>query len=505
MLKSGFEDIIEEIIKDVVTGNVILELTNLGHDGLKKVDQKTLANFHVSLSLFNDILHSSINLFQDSLDSWGSGSNLSINNSLDLFKDILQVLSSFHDVSDGKVFLGFELVSKVSKVLANGRDKVLNSMLKSRFEDIIEEIIKDAVTGDLMLNLGQDLLQKLIKESLTMFNASFNISNHFINGLLDLFKDSLDNGSSFSNLAFNNGLHFAEEISHSCLHLSRFNLGLDFIEDILDLLNNVHNFNHANIFNIFTRDKFSNKISQVLLDGRDQIFNGLTKCRLQDIIEKVIKNVVSSNLILQFSQFGHDFFQKFYQKPLSLFNSSFNVSLSLGNHFIDSCIHLFKGILDNRLGFSNLALNNSFEFVQEVNDVRLHFARCNFGSELIENFPKMLSDFHDISNSHVFSRLQLVNKVSKMLTDGGDQVFNGMLQSRFEDIMEQIIKDVISSQVILQFTKLGHDLLQELDKESLALFNSSFSISFGLGNNIFNGGLHLFKSILDNRLSFSNL
>merc|ERR1712135_101796 len=141
------------------------------------------------LGLFFDEFHSSINLFQDSLDSRGSSSNLSINNSLDfvqkvhdiilnfsrfnlgldLVKNVLQILSSFHDVNDGKVFLGLELVSKVSKMLANGGNKVLNGMLDGRFKDIIEEIIEDVVAGNVVLeltNLGNDGLKKVSQKAL---------------------------------------------------------------------------------------------------------------------------------------------------------------------------------------------------------------------------------------------------------------------------------------------------------------------------------------------------
>merc|ERR1712131_245453 len=154
MLEGRFEDIVEEIIKDVVAGNVVLELSNLGNDGIKEVNQKSLASFNMSLGLFDDILHSSINLLQDSFDGWGSSSNLSINYGLDFFQeihdvvldfsrfnlgldlveDVLQILGSFHDFNNGDVFLGLELVSQVSEVLANGGDEVLNGMLEGRFE-----------------------------------------------------------------------------------------------------------------------------------------------------------------------------------------------------------------------------------------------------------------------------------------------------------------------------------------------------------------------------------
>merc|ERR1711893_162674 len=145
----------------------------------------------MSLSLFNDILDSSINLFQDSLDSWGSGSNLSLN----LIEDVLQVLSSFHDVHDGKVFLGFQLVGKISKVLANGRDEVLNGMLKSGFEDIIKEIIKDVVAGNIVFelcNLGHDGLEKINQNTPASFDMLLGLFLDSFHSSINLFQDSLD-------------------------------------------------------------------------------------------------------------------------------------------------------------------------------------------------------------------------------------------------------------------------------------------------------------------------
>merc|ERR1712200_69009 len=130
MLQSWFQNIIQKIIKDVVSSNVILKLSNLGNDSLQEVSQKSLSRFNMSLGSLNNFLDSSINLFQNSLDSWSCISNLSFNYSLDLVQeisdiifdlsrlnlgfvlveDIFQILSSFHDVSDRDVFLGFQFV-----------------------------------------------------------------------------------------------------------------------------------------------------------------------------------------------------------------------------------------------------------------------------------------------------------------------------------------------------------------------------------------------------------
>merc|ERR1712042_3679 len=98
MLEGGFEDIIEQVFKDVVTSNVVLELSNLSNDGFKQVNQKTFARFYSSLSLGNDSLDSSINLFQDSLDSRGGSSNL------DFVQEINDIILNF-----SRFNLGFDL------------------------------------------------------------------------------------------------------------------------------------------------------------------------------------------------------------------------------------------------------------------------------------------------------------------------------------------------------------------------------------------------------------
>merc|ERR1719383_691991 len=204
VLEGGLEDIIEQIIKDVVASDVILELSNLSHDSFKEVNQKSFASLNMSLGLLNDILDSCINLLQDSLDSRGGLGNFSFNNSLDfvqevknavlnlsrfnlgfdLVEDILQVLGGFHDVSNGNVFLGLELVSKISKMFADGGDEVLNGVLEGGLEDIIEQIIKDVVASDVILelsNLSHDSFKEVNQKSF----ASLNMSLGLLNDILD--------------------------------------------------------------------------------------------------------------------------------------------------------------------------------------------------------------------------------------------------------------------------------------------------------------------------------
>merc|ERR1719348_1039026 len=148
----------------------------------------------------------------------------------------------------------------------------------------------------------------------------------------------------------------------------------------------------------------------------------------EDIIEKIIKDVVASNVVLKLSNLGNDGFKQVNQQPFARFNSS----LGFGNDSLDSSINLFQDSLDSRGGSSNLSINSCFDLVQEINDVILHFARFNLGFDL-------------------------VGKISKVFTDGGDQVFNGMLKGRLKDIIEKIVKDIVSSEVVLELTNFGDD------------------------------------------------
>merc|ERR550534_939062 len=214
MFDGGLEDIVQKIIKDVVTSNVVFQLRDLGNDGLQKISQKSFARFNMSLGLFNDNLHSSINLLQDGLDSRGGSSNLSFNNSLDfvqevndiilnfsrfnlgfdLVENVLQLLGSFHDISDRKVFSRLQLVSKISKMFANGGDEVLNSMLQGRLEDIIQKVIKDVVTGNVVFqlrDLGNDGLQKISQKSFARFNMSLGLFNDNFDSSINLLQDGL--------------------------------------------------------------------------------------------------------------------------------------------------------------------------------------------------------------------------------------------------------------------------------------------------------------------------
>merc|ERR550534_173995 len=113
-----------------------------------------------------------------------------------------------------------------------------------------------------------------------------------------------------------------------------------------------------------------------MLKGRFEVFNGMLKGRFEDIIQKVIKDVVSS-------QFSHDLLQKLGKKTLTLFNTSF----SLGFDFLNS-----------RLGSFNSGINGSLQFVKKVNNIVLDLTRFNLSLDFIENILDMLGNFHDVSN-----------------------------------------------------------------------------------------------------------
>merc|ERR1712042_393135 len=201
----------------------------------------------------------------------------------------------------------------------------------------------------------------------------------------------------------------------------------------------------------------------------------------EDIIEQVFKDVVTSNVVLELSNLSNDGFKQVNQKTFARFDSS----LSLGS----------------RGGSSNLSINSGLDFVQEINDIILNFSRFNLGFDLGKDVFQVLDSFHDFSQRDVFLRLELVSKISKMFTNGGDEVFNGMLKGRFEDIIEKVIKDVVSSKVVLELTNFGNDGFKQVNQKTFARFNSSL----GLGNDSLDSSINLFQDSLDSRGGSSNL
>merc|ERR1719167_690185 len=223
----------------------------------------------------------------------------------------------------------------------------------------------------------------------------------------------------------------------------------------------------------------------------------MLKGRFEDIIEKIIKDVVSSKVILELTNFGNDGFEQVNQKTFARFNSS----LGFGNDSLDSSVNLFQDSLDSRGGSSNLSIDSGLDFVQKINDVILNFSRFNLGFDLGKDVFQVLDSFHDFSQRDVFLRLELVSKISKMFTNGGDEVFNGMLKGRFEDIIEKVIKDVVSSKVVLELTNFGNDGFKQVNQKTFARFNSSL----GLGNDSLDSSINLLQDSLDSRSGSSNL
>merc|ERR1712142_1421003 len=293
------------------------------------------------------------------------------------------------------------------------------------------------------------------------------------------------------------GFDLVQEINDVIFNFSRFNFSFHLVEDVFQSANSLHDLSEANVF---LRLEFVCKISKMLTNGRDEFLNGMFDGRLKNIIEKVIKNVVTSNTIFQFSQFGHDFFQKLNKKTFSSFNASLSISFSLGNQFINGCLDLFKGGFHNGLSLSNFSINGSSDLSKEANNIVFHFSRFNLVFDFIESVFDLLDNFHNVTESHVFSRFKLINKITKMFANGWDKVFNGMFQGWFKNIMQQVIKNVVSCKVVLQFSQFSHDLLQKLGEKTLTLFNTSLSLGF----DILNGGLDLLKGGFDNRLGSLN-
>merc|ERR1712042_193587 len=340
-------------------------------------------------------------------------------------------------------------------------------MLEGGFEDIIEQVFKDVVTSNVVLelsNLSNDGFKQVNQKTFARFDSSLSFGN-----------DSFDSRSGSSNLSIYSGFDFVQEINDIILNFSRFNLGLDLSKDVFQILDSFHDFNQRDVFLGF---ELVSKISKVFTNGGDEVFNGMLEGGFEDIIEQVFKDVVTSNVVLELSNPSNDGFKQVNQKTFARFDSS----LSLGNDSLDSSINLFQDSLDSRGGSSNLSINSGLDFVQEINDIILNFSRFNLGFDLGKDVFQVLDSFHDFSQRDVFLRLELVSKISKMFTNGGDEVFNGMLKGRFEDIIQKVIKDVVSSQVVLQFSQFSHDPLQKLGKKTLTLFNTSFSLGFDFLN-----------------------
>jgi len=61
-----------------------------------------------------------------------------------------------------------------------------------------------------------------------------------------------------------------------------------------------------------------------------------------------------------------------------------------------------------------------------------------------------------------------------MIRNGGDEVFDGILDGWFEDIIEKVIKDIVASKAVLEFANFGNDGCQEVCQKTFSRFNMSF-------------------------------
>merc|ERR1712042_202263 len=366
------------------------------------------------------------------------------------------MLGNFHDVSNGQIlniFTGDKLSNEIAQVLLDGGDQILNGLAKGGFQDIIKEVIKDVVSSKVVLeltNFGNDGFKQVNQKTFARFDSSLSLGNDSLDSSINLFQDSLDSRGGSSNLSINSGLDFVQEINDVILNFSRFNLGFDLGKDVLQVLDSFHDFNQRDVFLGF---ELVSKISKVFTNGGNEVFNGMLKGRFEDIIEKIFKNVVTSKVVLELTNLSNDGFKQVNQKTFAGFNSS----LGFGNDSLDSSIYLFQDSLDSRGSSSNLSINSCLDFVQEINDVILNFSRFNLGFNLSKDVFQVLDSFHDFNQGDVFLGFELVSKICKVFTNGGDEVFNGMLNGRFEDIIEKIIKDVVSSKVVLKLTNFGND------------------------------------------------
>merc|ERR1712015_366479 len=206
--------------------------------------------------------------------------------------------------------------------------------------------------------------------------------------------------------------------------------------------------------------------------------------RFENIVEEVIEDVIASNVVLELRNLGNDSFQKGSQKTLS----RFNMSIGSCNNSLYCSINLLQDGLDSRGSSSNLSFNSSLNLVQKVIDVVLDFSRLNLSFHLGKDVFQISSSFHDFSNADKFFGFQFVSKITKVFGNSGDKVLNGVFDSRFKDIIQKIIKDIITSNVVLQLGNLGNDSFQKVSQMPFSRFNTSLS----LGNNLLDSSINLF-------------
>jgi len=253
------------------------------------------------------------------------------------------------------------------------------------------------------------------------------------------------------------------------------------VKDVFQISSSLNDFRNSKVFLWL---QFVSKITKVFGNGGDKVLNGVFDSRFKDIIQKIIKDIITSNIVLQLGNLGNDSFQKVSQKTLS----RFNMSIGSCNNSLYCSINLLQDGLDSRGGSSNLSFNSSLNLVQEVIDVVLDFSRLNLGFHLGKDVFQISSSFHDFSNADKFFGFQFVSKITKVFGNSGDKVLNGVFDCRFKDIIQKIVKDIVTSNVVFELGNLGNDSFQKISQKTFSRFNTSLS----LGNNLLDSSINLF-------------
>jgi len=138
----------------------------------------------------------------------------------------------------------------------------------------------------------------------------------------------------------------------------------------------------------------------MIRNGGDEVFDGILDGWFEDIIEKVIKDVIAGNVVLEFTNFLNDGFKELYQKSFARFNMSF----SFGDDILDSSINFLQNCLDSWGGGGNFSFNGSLDFFQKVDNVIFDFSGYDLFFDLVKNVFQSLSSLHDIKDGDVFFR-----------------------------------------------------------------------------------------------------
>merc|ERR1712142_598664 len=181
-------------------------------------------------------------------------------------------------------------------------------------------------------------------------------------------------------------------------------MGFELVENVLDMLSNLHDISNGHILNKFTWNQLVDEISQVLLDSWDEVFDSLTKSRIQDVIDQVIEDAVSTNqLVLKLVDLSNDLLKELLKDWLDLINTGLN----LVNHVLDGSLHLGQNFSHHGLGLLDLGLDHILDMLQKVLNFTFDDARFNLVLDLVENVLDVVGSFNDIADADVFGGLGL--------------------------------------------------------------------------------------------------